>query len=193
MVKYIVEVNPNSLFPMRLIAISLFFIGLIALKPYGGEKSFFVPEDHEKFPLIDSLYNEFIRFEETMKSIELRLISNTSIRNQQFVAKQRYVEALLQSSSCTREKAMEYFTTAKHCFEAKTRYFHELMSIVDEDTRPNCVALWKKARDNCAAATMACITYDVDTQAPTIQFGDESNDIEQEPPGKPRSKVKRQK
>lgn len=126
----------------------------------AGEVSFFIPEGHEKAPLIDSLYNAFMQLDQMTKKMEQTLITNKTVLRKDFKAKLEYLDALVKRKLVNQAKFIKYLSIAKDCYNTKTAYFNELRSVVDDDNKANCVAMWRKARDDFAAATMMSLRYD---------------------------------
>lgn len=141
------------LIPSLVIAFSIAF-------PSYGSVSFDIPEDHEDFPFLDSLYTEIVTLKKVITRNEKKLITDPLIaRQKKFFAKEQYFDMMLESQLVNREELLEFYSTLQRYYETRMVYFDTLLSIVEGDDRAPCFSLYKQARDNFGAIQQAILKY----------------------------------
>ncbi len=126
------------------------FLVFIVQSSNARQVSFFVPEDHEKYALIDSLFQLMDSTDRVVIKIENNLIKNKAIRHDEIQVKGQYLQYLLKHNLSTHEKVLEYCNAFKNHNNVKMHYFNELLSTLKGDVRSKCFILWKNARAELA-------------------------------------------
>ncbi len=127
---------------------------------YALQISFFVPEDHEKYDLIDSLYSRMDSLDCAFTKIENNVIRDKTIRSEELVVKEQYLKHQLKYNLATKEHVLEYCTAFKIFMEARMNYFNELLSTLKGDIRSKCFILWKNSRTELAQITEILQKFD---------------------------------
>ncbi len=141
----LVSHHPWKHFGITPIVALLFFI--VALRDlHAKQVSFFVPEDHEKYDLIDSLFNLMVSLDHEFIKIENNLIRDKAIRLDELVVKEKYFKHQLKYNLSTTDNVLEYCKALRDLDEVKMHYFNELLSTLEGDIRAKCFILWKNAR-----------------------------------------------
>ncbi len=159
---------------------------LIVLNTTGKQISFFIPEDHEKYGLIDSLYVLMDSSSHVVIKLENRLIKDKAIRHDKLTVKEQYFNYLLKHKLSTNEKILEYCKAVKYHNNVKMNYFNELLSALEGDIRAKCFILWKNARTELAQISDIVHKFDVsESNNSSIQYSNkelENDQVEIEEP-----------
>ncbi len=126
----------------------LFFVFTVNI--FAEEVSFFVPEDHEKFPKIDSLYTLLEEKRAAVIAAEPTIIPDESVRNDEMEIKKRYFNHLLKTKSCDSSKVLNFCKDLESLYETKMNYFNTLLSALEGDVRAKCFIFWRSAREEYA-------------------------------------------
>ena len=139
------------------------FLYIVVFAPLifgSGKVSFDVPTDHEKFPLIDSLYNSITRLDETVKKMERQIVKNKSVlAARKFAAKEKYFDFLLEEKAVNSKRIIKLCELMKELYQVQMTYFQEMLPLQKDNLRSKCFALFRHARDNYAAAQNAIFKY----------------------------------
>lgn len=122
--------------------------------------SFVVPEDHEKLPLLDSLYNEITFLEKSVKTREQKFFRDPDIVSQKkFETKEPFYNQLFKMRPADKSKFLNLFDDLKRLYATQMNYFQELLSVLEGDDRVPCFALYRLARDNFGAIQRAIAVH----------------------------------
>jgi len=139
------------------------FLSILIYTPFilgSGKVTFDVPTDHEKFPLIDSLYNSIITLDNTVKKLERQIVKNKEVlATRKFAVKEEYFDILLKKKIVSKKRIIILCERMKACYHAQMIYFQELLPLQKDNLRAKCFALFRQARDNYAAAQNAILKY----------------------------------
>jgi len=120
--------------------------------------SFDIPEDHEDFPYLDSLYTQIVRLQKIVTQKDKIYLTDPFVRRQKkFAAKEEYYELLVESQTLTTKTLLKFYTTLKQYYQSRLLYFEKLLSILPADDRAPCFALYRQARDNFGAVQHAIL------------------------------------
>jgi hypothetical protein len=154
--------------------IAALFLGCVGLSipAQAGTVSFFVPESHEKYVLIDSLFTALSAHEGTLQQLETRTIKRKDIRAGELEEKAQYLEYALQNRLADSTLVRSYCAALQQCQNDRMRYLDELLSVLEGDNRAQCFVLWRKCRDMLALANEMVSKYElVESPAPVIHYG----------------------
>ncbi len=147
------------------------FLAFIVQISSARQVSFFVPEDHEKYALIDSLFQLMDSTDRAVIKIENRLIRDKNVRHDDLNVKGQYLQYLLKNKLSTPEKVLEYCNTLKNHNDVKMHYFNELLSTLKGDIRSKCFILWKNTRAELSQITEILQKVDnSETKAFVVQY-----------------------
>ena len=139
--------------PAVIIIISFVFLSY-------GSVSFDIPEDHEDFPFLDSLYTQIVKLKKSVTLKEKKLITDPVIaRQKKFSAKEQYFDMLLESQMISRKELLAFYSKLQQYYETRMVYFNKLLSILKGDDRAPCFSLYKQARDNFGAIQQAILKH----------------------------------
>ena len=115
---------------------------------YAGQISFYVPQEHEKFTTIDSLYNYMDSLAGAFVRTENKLIRDRDkgIRTESLGIKEQYFQHQLKYKQCTSAQILNYCKLLRELITVKTHYFNELLSALVDDKRVKCFLLLKATR-----------------------------------------------
>jgi hypothetical protein len=119
---------------------------LVGMVGYAGEISFFVPADHEKYELIDSLCNYLQTLKLQIRQVESRLIRR-DLRTDRLTVKCQFLRHQLKYNLVSSDKIVSYFNLMYNRQTVKTRYLKHLLAALEGDIRSKCYILWKFSRD----------------------------------------------
>ncbi len=111
------------------------------------EVTFYVPENHIKYSLIDSLYKVMDSMSLDVKELENRVIREDHVKGAKIAIKEKYFEHLLKYKISDTTKILTYCNTIKIYNEIREKYFNELLSAIDDNNRANCFLYLKHARN----------------------------------------------
>ena len=134
--------------------------GLMLQNATGDEVSFYVPEDHEKYGLLDSLYTQIDATKQVMVQLEKKLIRDKMVREDDLTVKGQYFDYLLKQKQSTIDKVLEFCNTVKNHYSLQENYFSELLSILEDDSRAKCFIFLKNARTELGKINTIIAKYD---------------------------------
>ncbi len=142
-----------KLYHLLILIVSLTFIA-------NASVSFNIPEDHEDFPYLDSLYTLIVKLQKIVTQKDKVYLPDPFVRRQKkFAAKEEYYDLLIASQTLTTESLLTFYNTLKQYYEARLLYFEKLLAILPADDRAPCFALYRQARDNFGAIQQAILKY----------------------------------
>lgn len=146
--------------PIKLsVRVTIISVTLFAFTGYGSV-SFEVPEDHEDFPFLDSLYTQIVRQDRIVKQKEKKYLKDPLVlRQKKFAVKEEYFNALVSSKTITKKTLLSFYAQLETYYKTRRIYFEKLLSILKGDDRAPCFALYKQARDNYADVQRAILKY----------------------------------
>jgi hypothetical protein len=153
---------------------TILFAVLVSLL-YGGEVSFIVPEDHEMFGLIDSLYAVMLQQEGIVEQLGRKLIKDKSVLNDTYDVKAQYCEYLLKNGLRDSKSVYAYCSRARDYLEVKMTYFRQLMSTQEGNSRAQCFSLYRKVRTEYAAMNELVVRL-TDIEEPAVQHDESALD-----------------
>ena len=144
--------------------LKLFIPALIIIYSFAffsySSVSFDIPEDHEDFPFLDSLYTQIVKLKKNVSQKEKKLITDPVIaRQKKFSAREQYFDMLLESQMMTRKELLAFYSKLQQYYETRMVYFEKLLSILKGDDRAPCFSLYKQARDNFGAIQQAILKH----------------------------------
>lgn len=152
----------------RSLIIALITSGLFVLHATGDDVSFYVPEDHEKYGLLDSLYTQIEASKQVMEQLENRLIRDKAIREDDLTVKGQYFDYLLKQKKSTLDKILEFCYSVKNHYSLQENYFTELLSILEDDSRAKCFIFLRNARTELGKINIIIAKYDKKEEKNTL-------------------------
>lgn len=140
--------------------IAFLIFGLFLKNSTGDEVSFYIPEDHEKYALFDSLYQQIDSTRQVFLRLEKKLIRDNAVREDDLAVKGQYFDYLLKNNLSTIDKILEYCNTVKKHYDLQVNYFSELLSTLEDDTRAKCFIFLKSARKKLGSISAILEKYD---------------------------------
>ena len=134
--------------------------GLFLKTSTGDEVSFYVPEDHEKYALLDSIYTQIDATKQVMVQLENKLIRDKAVREDDLTVKGQYFDYLLKLKKSTIEKILEFCHSVKNHYGLQENYFTELLLILKDDSRAKCFVFLKNARTEIGKINTIIAKYD---------------------------------
>lgn len=122
--------------------------------------SFFVPQDHENFTVIDSLHNRMQILKLQVEKLETRLIDE-DIRAEPLGVKEQYFRHQLKYNQVTTDNILEYFQALRGLNDVKINYFNKLLSALNGDLRAKCFILLKNTRVTLLQITGIIQRFDI--------------------------------
>lgn len=116
--------------------------------------SFFISEDHELFPKVDSLYRSMNSIENEYLSLEKQVIRDASVRNDKINVKGEYLNFALDNNIIDTETIKNYCKSLNGMLCAKEAYFSTLLSALEGDERALCFNFIKKIKSNISDAVI---------------------------------------
>jgi hypothetical protein len=148
---------------------------IIAFALRGGEIAFTVPEDHEEFGLIDSLYSVMLAQEAKVEQLGRKLIKDKSVLNDTYDVKAQYCEYLLKHGLGNAKSVYNYCTCARDYLEVKMTYFRHLLSTQEGNNRASCFSLYRKVRTEYAAMNELAVRL-TDFEEPAVHHDESALD-----------------
>ncbi len=146
---------------------------------YGKEVLFFVPKEHEKYKIIDSLYNLMISAQGEVEKLEKKLIPKESIRLSDFADKDKFLKEQLKRNLTDTLKILNYYNNFKNYTEKKEKYFNELYPILKDVNKSKCFVILRKTRSELSIIDKAIDRYsNKDEEADGIEYGKSKLEIE---------------
>ena len=145
--------------PPRIRTTAILVIAGMCFGAAAGEVSFFVPEDHEKFPVIDSLYRLMTSLESAAMKFEPKLIADKEVRDDTYDVKAQYSEYLLEHHLRDTTAVIEYCCAARVYLQVAMAYFQEMMSTQEGNSKASCFSLFRKSRTQYAAMNDVVMRY----------------------------------
>ncbi len=138
-----------------------FIISVLFLKTStADEVSFYVPEDHEQYSLLDSLYTQIDATKQVMVQLENKLIRDKAVREDDLTVKGQYFDYLLKHKQSTIDKILEFCYSVKNHYGLQENYFTELLSILEDDSRAKCFIFLRNARTELGKINTIIAKYD---------------------------------
>lgn len=145
----------SILYPInkKRLRVSIVFLSIICgfiFTTFSEEVSFYIPEDHEKFQLIDSLYQLIDKTKKSVVEKEATFIKEEEVREDAWEIKKRYCNYLLENNIKDTAAVIGYYKIALNHYEIKKQYFKTLLSALEGDIRAKCFIFWKSSREEYA-------------------------------------------
>ncbi len=153
------------------ITAAIFFICVFFLNSFADEVSFYVPEDHEKYSVIDSFYQQIETTKQTMVKMEGSLIKDKAVREDVWEMKKRYLNYLLENNIRDTAVVLDYCNIVQNHYDTKKQYFKLLLSALEGDIRAKCFIFWKSAREQYSQIQNYVTGLEIETSnASAIQY-----------------------
>lgn len=111
---------------------------------------FLVPDTSAKYDLIDSLYTCMTKLETQIQTLEKSVIKDPSVRKDDLNTKLDYLKYLKEYQLCPENKIQTCKELYKDYLNCRMTYFQELLTVLQDDSRAHCFALFRKSRDELA-------------------------------------------
>jgi len=136
---------------------------------YAGEISFFVPADHGKYELIDSLCNCLQTQELQIKQVEKGLIRR-DLWQDALNIKCQFLRHQLKYDQVLRDEIINYFDLRYEHQNVKTHYLDVLLGALEGDIRAKCFILWKSSRDKELEIKQAILEFTETSPVSKIKY-----------------------
>ena len=161
---HLINILYHYLKTCRFIIMAAIISGVLLKESKGDEVSFYVPEEHAKYGLLDSLYTQINATKQIMVQLEKKLIRDKAVREDDLTVKGQYFDYLLKQKQSTLDKVLEFCNTVKNHYSLQENYFTELLSILKDDSRAKCFIFLKNARTELGKINTIIAKYDTNEE-----------------------------
>jgi hypothetical protein len=130
--------------------------------------AFDIPANHEKSPMLDSMFRASDTLDKKVNKIELRLIKVKTIRNGNLNAKVQYLDQQYKKKVLDTAAILNYYRAAQAYYQSCENYFTELLTVLQGSDVVRCNNMLRAVR-TAKGVVMETIMKFEPSETPTIQ------------------------
>jgi hypothetical protein len=137
----------------------------------GAEQvAFNIPDTHEKYPMLDSMFKASDTLDKKVNKLELKLIRLKAVRNSDLSAKIQYLDQQYKKKVLDTAAILTYYRAAQAYYQSCENYFSELLTVLQGEDIVRCNNMLRAVRTAKGVVMQTIMKYEP-VETPAIQRG----------------------